>query len=124
MARKMGENEPKLQIREKNGHFYAYSSTSRTVDGKKKTVNVCLGRLDSETETVIQKMKGREEYARIRAEKNPYIDFSKIGSRCYGGAYFLDRIQRNMHLGEDLKRSFGMSSVAIPTCAMASTVNP
>ena len=49
MARKMGPNGPKLQIREKNGHYYAYKSTSRMVDGKKKTVNECLGVYDPET---------------------------------------------------------------------------
>ena len=126
MARKMGPNGPKLQIREKNGHYYAYKSTSRMVDGKKKTINECLGVYDPETGAVTPKkpMKSREEYERIRAEMNPAIDFSKVGSRSYGGVYLLDGIQRRIHLGEDLSRSFGLSAKAIMTCAMALTVNP
>ena len=44
MARKTGPNGPKLQIRKINGHFYAYTSTSMMVDGKKKTINECVGR--------------------------------------------------------------------------------
>ena len=51
----MGENGPKLQIREINGHYYAYTSKSVMVDGKKKTINNCVGRWDPETETVIPK---------------------------------------------------------------------
>ena len=115
MARKMGPNGPKLQIREKNGHFYAYTSTSRMVDGKKKTVNECLGRYDPETGNVIPKkpMKSREEYARIRAEMSPVLDLSKIRSRSYGASYLLDSIQRRICLGEDLHRSFGTSAKAI-----------
>jgi len=126
MARKMGPNGPKLQIREKNGHFYAYTSTSRMVDGKKKTVNECLGRYDPETGNVIPKkpMKSREEYARIRAEMSPVLDLSKIRSRSYGASYLLDSIQRRICLGEDLHRSFGTSAKAIMTCAMALTINP
>ncbi len=106
MARKMGSNGPKLQIREKNGHYYAYTSTSRMVDGKKKTVNECLGVYDPETGAVTPK-KPMKSNARIRAEMNPAIDFSKVGSRSYGGVYLLDGIQRRIHLGEDLSRSFG-----------------
>lgn len=126
MARKVGPNGPKLQIREKNGHYYAYKSTSKMVDGKKKTINECLGVYDPETGAVTPKkpMKSREEYARIRAEMNPSIDFSKIGSRSYGGVYLLDGIQRKIRLGEDLARAFGLSAKAIMTCAMALTVNP
>ena len=126
MARKMGPEGPKLQIREKNGHFYAYTSTSRMVEGKKRTINEFLGRYDPETKKVIPKkvMKSREEYARIRAERDSVFDLSKIGSRSYGASYLLDSIQRRIKLGEDLHRSFGTSSKAIMTCAMALTINP
>ena len=122
----MGPEGPKLQIREKNGHFYAYTSTSRMVEGKKRTINEFLGRYDPETKKVIPKkvMKSREEYARIRAERDSVFDLSKIGSRSYGASYLLDSIQRRIKLGEDLHRSFGTSSKAIMTCAMALTINP
>ncbi len=126
MARKMGPDGPKLQIREKNGRYYAYTSTSRMVDGKKKTINECVGRYDPETGVVTPKkpMKSREEYARIRAEMDPSLDFSKIGTRSYGSVYLLDRLQRRMNLGEDVQRSYGLSSKAVMTCSMALTVNP
>lgn len=55
MARKMGPDGPKLQICEKNGHHYAYRSTSKMVDGRKKTVNEFVGRYDPETGTIIPK---------------------------------------------------------------------
>ena len=122
----MGENGPKLQIREINGHYYAYTSTSTMVDGKKKTINNCVGRWDPETETVIPKKprKTKAEYERIRAEMNPVLDLSRISSRNYGAAHFLDALQRRMSLGEDLRRSFGTSAKAILSCAMALTINP
>ena len=122
----MGSDGPKLQIREKNGHYYAYTSTSRMVDGKKKTVNECLGRYDPETGEVIPKkpMKSREEYARIRQEKAGFIDLSKDGSRSYGASYLLDRIQRRMSLGEDLQRSYAHTAKAIMSCAMALAISP
>lgn len=96
------------------------------IDGKKKTVNNCVGRWNPETETVIPKKprKTREEYERIRAEKNPALDLSKISSRCYGASCFLDALQRKMFLGEDLKRAFGPSAKALMACAMALTINP
>lgn len=126
MARKLGPDGPKLQIREKNGRYYAYTSTSRMVDGKKKTINECVGRYDPDTGVVTPKkpMKSREEYARIRAEMNPGLDFSKIGTRSYGSVYLLDSLQRRMRLGEDLQRSYGTSSKALMTCSMAMTVCP
>lgn len=34
----------KLQIRKKNGQYYTYTSTSRMVDGKKKTINKYAGK--------------------------------------------------------------------------------
>ncbi len=126
MARKMGPDGPKLQIREINGRYYAYTSTSTMVDGKKKTVNECVGRYDPETGTVIPKKprKPKEERERIRAEMNPSLDFSKIGSRSYGGIYLLDRLQRRLMLGEHLHQTFGMSAKAIMSCAMALAANP
>ena len=126
MARKIGPDGPKLQIREINGHFYAYTSTSIMVDGKKKTVNECMGRYDPDTGVVTPKKprKKKEEYERIRSEMNPSIDFSKIGSRSYGGVYLLDRLQRRLKLGDHLRDSFGTSSKAIMTCGMALAVNP
>ncbi len=126
MARKMGPDGPKLQIREINGRYYAYTSTSTMVDGKKKTVNDCVGRYDPETGIVTPKKprKPKEERERIRAEMNPSLDFSKIGSRSYGGIYLLDRLQRRLLLGEHLQQSFGTSAKAIMSCAMALAVNP
>ena len=126
MARKTGPNGPKLQIRKINGHFYAYTSTSMMVDGKKKTINECVGRYDPETGVVTPKKprKSKEEYERIRAEMTPAIDFSKIGTRSYGGVYMMDRLQRRLKLGEHLQKSFGASANAIMTCGIAMAVNP
>lgn len=126
MARKMGENGPKLQIREINGHYYAYTSTSTMIDGKKKTVNTCVGRWDPETCTVTPKKprKTKAEYERIRAEKTSTVDLSRISSRNYGASYFLNILQRRIFLGEDLRRAFGLPSKAILLCAMALTINP
>lgn len=126
MARKTGSDGPKLQIRKINGHFYAYTSTSRMVDGEKKTLNECVGRYDPETGVVTPKKprKSKEEYKRIRAEMNPSIDFSKIGTRSYGGVYLLDHLQRRLKLGEHLQSSFGASACAIMTCGISMAVNP
>lgn len=126
MARMLGPDGPKLQIREINGHHYAYTSTSVMVDGKKKTINECVGRYDPETGVVTPKKprKKKEERELIRAEMNPSIDFSKIGSRSYGGVYLLDRLQRRLKLGDHLFKSFGASSKAVLTCSIALAVNP
>ena len=126
MARTLGPDGPKLQIREINGHYYAYTSTSVMVDGKKKTINECVGRYDPETGAVTPKKprKTKEERERIRKEMNPVIDFSKIGSRSYGGVYLMDRLQRRLKLGDHLRKSFGISSKAVMTCSMALAVNP
>lgn len=126
MARKMGPDGPKLQIRVINGHHYAYTSTSRMVDGKKRTINECVGRYDPETGVVTPKKPRlpKEERELIRAEMDPGIDFSRIGCRSYGGVYLLDGLQRRMGIGEDLHRSFGLSARAMLTCGMALAVNP
>ncbi len=126
MTRKTGPDGPKLQIREINGRHYAYTSTSTMVDGKKKTKNECVGRYDPETGIVTPKKprKTKEERERIRAEMNPSLDFSKIGSRSYGGIYLLDQLQRRLMLGEHLQQSFGVSAKAIMSCAMALAANP
>ncbi|MBR7152832.1 MAG: transposase [Candidatus Methanomethylophilaceae archaeon] len=126
MARKVGPDGPKLQIREINGRYYAYTSTSVMENGRKRTKNECVGRYDPETGVVTPKKpraKG-EERERIRAEMNPCIDLSRIGTRSYGGVYLLDRIQRRLGLGDDLQGSFGASSKAILTCGMALALNP
>lgn len=126
MARKVGPDGPKLQIREINGKHYAYQSTSRMVDGKKKTVNECVGRYDPVTGVVTPKKprKTKEERERIRREMDPGIDFSKIGSRSYGAAYVLDGLQRRMGIGIDLQKSFGTTSKPMMASAMALAINP
>lgn len=126
MARKVGPDGPKLQIREINGHFYAYTSTSVMVDGKKKTKNECVGRYDPVTGVVTPKKprKTKEERERVRVEMNPALDFSRIGTRSYGGVYLLDALQRRMRLGDDLRDSFGAAAKAMLTCSMALAVNP
>ena len=55
MGRNKKEGDLKLDIREKNGKFYAYRSTSTSVNGVKKTETEYLGRYDPETQTVIEK---------------------------------------------------------------------
>lgn len=126
MARKMGPDGPKLQIREINGRYYAYTSTSRMVDGHKKSISECVGRYDPETGVVTPKTprKKKEGRDRIRQEMNPSPDFSKIGSRGYGGPYLLHNLQRRLGLGDDLQESFGTSGRAMLTCSMALAINP
>ena len=63
MARKVGPDGPKLQIREINGRYYAYTSTSVMENGRKRTKNECVGRYDPETGVVTPKKpraKGEE----------------------------------------------------------------
>ena len=64
------------------------------IDGKERTINECVGRYDPETRVVTPKKPHKKEGGRerITAELNPSIDFSKIGSRSYGGVYLLDRL--------------------------------
>lgn len=83
----MGPNGPKLQIREKNGHFYPYINSSRIIDGKRRrSTNVSEGHSN----------EVGEEYAGMRAEMDPFMDFSKIGSRNFGASHLLYCIQGNM----------------------------
>ena len=75
---------------ERNGQKYAYESTSVRVPGRKnpKTIKTYLGRVDPETGKIIPKesrSRPKEEYAKH-----------------YGSVRFLDGIQKDMRIFEDL----------------------
>lgn len=124
MGRNKKEGDLKLDIREKNGKFYAYRSTSTSVNGVKKTETEYLGRYDPETQTVIEKRirgprRSKEEIEATKKEMT-IIDLLKgVESREYGAVYLLDAIQRRTHLGCDLHLSFGTAAPAILASAMA-----
>lgn len=104
---------------------YAYQSTSTSVNGKKKTVNTYLGRVDPETKELLPKTrpprsKGKD--AKI-AQENTILqpDGPYIGE--YGGTYLLHLVQTKSGLGEDLCRSFGPAGKTILAIAMAMTLS-
>lgn len=112
MARKMENGEPKLNIREENGKFYASTSTSRMVNGRKITETVYLGRYDPATGTVIpKKTRGKQrprEEIEVGKEEMDVRDLLKgLNSKEYGSVHLLDQVQRRSALGADLHMAFG-----------------
>jgi len=97
---------------ERNGQKYAYESTSVRVPGKKnpKTIKTYLGKVDPETGKIIPKesrSRPKEEYAKF-----------------YGSVNFLDGIQKEMGIYEDLDAIFTTMAPNIMGAAMALTINP
>ena len=97
---------------ERNGQKYAYESTSVRVPGRKnpKTIKTYLGRVDPETGKIIPKesrSRPKEEYAKH-----------------YGSVRFLDGIQKDMGIFEDLDEVFTTLAPNIMGAAMALAINP
>lgn len=97
---------------ERNGQKYAYESTSVRVPGKKnpKTIKTYLGKVDPETGKIIPKesrSRPKEEYAKH-----------------YGTVNFLDCIQKDMGIFEDLDAVFTTMAPNIMGAAMALAINP
>lgn len=97
---------------ERNGQKYAYESTSVRVPGRKnpKTIKTYLGRVDLETGKIIPKesrSRPKEEYAKH-----------------YGSVRFLDGIQKDMGIFEDLDEVFTALAPNIMGAAMALAINP
>lgn len=112
MARPLKNGEPKVHLRQTNGKYYATTSTSRMVNGKKVTETTYLGIYDPDTKTIKQK-KARGKH-RPKAETEEVrkdltvVDYMK-GLSCYeyGSVYLLDIVQHKCNLGRDLFICFG-----------------
>ena len=97
---------------ERNGQKYAYESTSVRMPGKKnpKTIKTYLGKVDPETGKIIPK----------ESRSRPKEEFTKF----YGSVDFLDGIQKDMEIFEDLDATFTTMAPNIMGAAMALAVNP
>ena len=112
MPRTMENGQPKIDIREENGKFYAYSSTSVMVDGKKVTQTTYYGRYDPVTGNITpKKARGKQRPKDVKEEVRKeltVIDMLKgVDSREFGSAYLLDFVQHDARIGRDLFLSFG-----------------
>ena len=128
MARKRSGDDLKKDIREKNGRFYAYRSTSQMVNGKKVTRTEYLGPYDPKTETVKDKrvrgkQRPKEDIAASKEEMDVKSLLKGISFKQYGNVDLLDTIQRRSRLGRDLTLSFGSSAKPILCAAMAVALN-
>ena len=108
----MENGQPKIDIREENGKFYAYSSTSAMVDGRKVTQTTYYGRYDPSTGLITpKKARGKHKPKEVLDEVNrelTVIDMLKgLDSREYGSVYLLDFVQHDARIGRDLSCSFG-----------------
>ena len=97
---------------ERNGQKYAYESTSVRVPGRKnpKTIKTYLGKVDPETGKIIPKetrSAPKEEYAKF-----------------YGSVKFLDGVQKELGIFDDLDSVFTTMAPNIMGAAMALTINP
>ena len=104
----------KRTIRKRGDKLYAYEVTSEMVDGKKKTVSKYLGRVDPETNELMEKIPEKSKAYREKISEQRSIRVLKdvrVGD--YGGTYLLDQIQKQIHLGDDLETSFGPASTSI-----------
>ena len=97
---------------ERNGQKYAYESKSIRVPGRKnpKTIKTYLGKVNPETGEIIPK-DGR---------KRPEEEYAKY----YGAVRFLDEIQKDMGIFEDLDAVFSTMAPNIMGAAMALAMNP
>lgn len=98
----------KRTIRKRGDKLYAYEITSKMENGRKVTVSKYLGRVNPETNELMEKIpeKSAEHRRKIAEQRNiKILEDVVIGD--YGGVYLLDMIQKRMHLGEDLNDSFG-----------------
>lgn len=123
MARPKNENL-KVELRERNGVLYAYTSTSEWKNNRKVTHTTYLGRWDSESGTVIPKKergkyRSKSEIAESRKEFTIKDVVNGLETREYGSVYLLDALQHRSRLGRDLFHSFGDAGRGILGAAMA-----
>lgn len=98
----------KRTIRKRGDKLYAYEVTSKMVDGRKVTESKYLGRIDPETNELMEKIPEKSlEYRRKIAKQRDIAVLENITIGDYGGVYLLDNIQRRIRLGEDLNHCFG-----------------
>ena len=97
---------------ERNGQKYAYESTSIRVPGRKnpKTIKTYLGKVDPETGKIIPK----------EPRKAPSEEYAKF----YGSVNFLDRVQKELGIFDDLDSVFTTMAPNIMGAAMALAINP
>ena len=97
---------------ERNGQKYAYESTSVRVPGRKnpKTIKTYLGKVDPETGKIIPK----------ESRERPKEEYAKF----YGSVRFLDGVQKEMGIFEDLDAVFTTLAPNIMGAAMALAINP
>lgn len=119
MARPRQGEGIKRTIRKKGDKLYAYETTSRMENGKRKTTNTYLGRVDPETNELLEKIpeKSRESRGKIAKQREiTILEDIEVGD--YGGVYLIDSIQKRMRLGQDLADSFGSASVSMMSIAV------
>lgn len=109
----------KRSIVRRGDKLYAYEVTSQMVDGKKKTISKYLGRVDPETNELMEKIpeKSKAHREKISTQRSiKILEDIRVGD--YGGTYLLDQIQRSMHLGDELKEAFGDAAISILSIGM------
>ena len=122
------KDELKREIRERNGTFYAYTSTSEIVNGRKITKTTYEGIWDPVTKTVKPKKprgkyRSKTEIAEVRREMSIRELVDGLETKEYGSVHLLDRIQHRSRLGRDLWAAFGEASRGILGTAMALCVH-
>lgn len=97
---------------ERNGQKYAYESRSVRLPGRKnpKTIKTYLGKVDPETCKIIPK----------ESRSSPEEEYAKH----YGAVDFLDHVQKDMGLFDDLDAVFTTMAPNIMGAAMALAINP
>jgi len=97
---------------ERNGQKYAYENTSVRVLGRKnpKTIKIYLGKVDPETGKIIPK----------ETRSAPKEEYPKF----YGSVKFLNGVQKELEIFEDLDSFFTTIAPNIIVAAMALTINP
>ena len=97
---------------ERNGQRYAYESKSIRVPGRKnpKTIKTYLGKVDPETGEIIPKS----------SRKAPKEEYAKF----YGPVCFLDGIQSELGLQEDLEEVFVDMAPNIMGASLALAIRP
>jgi len=113
----------KQYVEERNGKKYAYESTSRMVDGRKRTLTKYLGVVDPVTGNVLEK-RPRKTKAEREAVKQEMIIPEGICSREYGAAYFLDGVQGRIGIRDDMLASFGPFGNIVMGLVMAQALAP
>ena len=121
MARPRQGEDLKVRYERRGDSIYAYQSTSKMVDGKRKSVNIYLGKVDPETGEIMERRRSGRSKAhdeKVAAEKTiVQPEGPHMGD--YGGTYLLHCIQLEAGLGDDLVRAFGPAGRTILAIAMS-----